>query len=105
MIFEENVEKKEREALFNEKKRKYNLCYSFEDEEKQLEKSSKLLEYAFYLYKFADYVNKSINNSKDEVSNEGYFDTEKVLRFISSHFDEDFEEELKYYKEKFNLKN
>ena len=113
MRFEENVEKKKREALFNERKRKYEnhyydgerniLCYTFEDKEKQIEKSSKLLEYTFNLYKFADYVNKFINNSElDTECNEGHFDTEKVLRFISSHFDKDFEEKLQYWKEKFN---
>ena len=114
MKFEENVEKKEREALFNERKRKYEsnhyengerykLCYSFEDKEKQIEKSSKLFEYTFNLYKLADYINNFVDNSKE--SNEGFFDTEKLLRFISSHFDEDFEEELKYWKQKFNFNN
>ena len=60
--------KERKRSIIQWKKRKYNLCYSFEDEEKQIEKSSKLHEYAFNLYKFVDYVNKSIINSKDEVS-------------------------------------
>ena len=28
----------------------------------------------------------------------------KILRFIGSHFDKDFEKVLKFYKEKFNCK-
>ena len=48
-------------------------------------------------------MNKGIINSEG-VCNESHFDTEKVLRFISSHFDKDFEEELNYYKEKFSYK-
>ena len=113
MRFEENVEKKKREALFNERKRKYEnhyydgerniLCYTFEDKEKQIEKSSKLLEYTFNLYKFADYVNKFINNSEENsVCNESYFDWEKLLDFIGSHFDKDFEEILNFYKYKYD---
>ena len=91
----EDEEKKKREALFNERKRKYEnnynedgeryvLCYTFEDKEKQIEKSSKLLEYTFNLYKFADYVNKFINNSEENSEcNESYFDTEKYLDLLS----------------------
>ena len=113
MRFEEYVEKQKRENKFNERKRNYEnkddgdgerntLCYTFEEKETQLEKSSKLLEYTFNLYKFADYVNKFINNSEENSEcNENYFDTEKILRFISSHFDKDFEEVLNFYKYKF----
>ena len=61
MRFEEYLEKQKRE-VFNEGKRKYEneddgngerniLCYTFEDKEKQIEKSSKLLKYTFNLYK------------------------------------------------------
>ena len=108
-----NIKKwKKKEKLFNEKKRKYEneyyddgerytLCYSFEDAEKQKEKSSKLLEFSLKLYKLADFVNKCIEN--DSLCNESYFDSEKLLNFIDSHFDKDFEEDIEYYKEKFNF--
>ena len=105
-------EKKKREVLFNEKKieyennyhddtgERYELCYTFEDHENQI----KFFEYTFKLYIFADYINRAIIDSEDEVGNEGFFDTEKVLRFISSHFDKDFEEVLQYYKDKFSYR-
>ena len=54
---------------------------------------------------FADFINECIIDSKDEVGNENFFDTEQVLRFISSHFDKDFEEVLHYYKEKFGYED
>ena len=49
-----------------------------------------------------DYMNECNNNPSEEICecNEAFFDTEKVLRFLSSYFDEDFEEGLNYYKEK-----
>ena len=72
---------------------------------KTVKKSFKLIEYAFNLYIFTNYIHRSNVDYKDEVGNEGYFDTEKVLRFIDSHFDEDFEEVLKYYKEKFSYRD
>ena len=54
---------------------------------------------------FVDYINECIIGGKDEVCNESFFDTEKVLGFISSHFYKDFEEVLHYYKEKFSYKD
>ena len=109
MRFEEYQEMKKKEKLFNEKKRKYEneyyddgerytLCYSFEDEERQKEISSKLFDNVLKLYKF---TKKKYVNGEKSVSNEGHFDTNKVLDFIDSHFDKDFEECLKYYKCKF----
>ena len=90
MRFEENVEKKKREALFNERKRKYEnhyydgerniLCYTFEDKEKQIEKSSKLLLYTYNLYKFTDYINKSVNTGR--VGNEGFLIQKKYLDLL-----------------------
>ena len=81
MRFEENVEKIKRENKFNEEKRKYEseneeLCYTFEENEEQIKKSSKLLDYTYNLYKFTDYVNKCIKY-EDSVCNESYFDSEK----------------------------
>ena len=49
-------------------------------------------------------MTKDCELARYDVCNESYFDTEKVLNFISSHFDKDFEEVLDYYKEKFNYK-
>ena len=54
---------------------------------------------------FTDYIHRSNVKYKDEVGNEGFFDTEKVLYFIESHFDKDFEDDLNYYKEKLGYKD
>ena len=80
---------------------KCDLCYGFEEHENQIKESLKLLKYTFELYMFADYINKSIIGSKDSECNESFFDIEKALRFISSHFKKDFEEVIHYYKNKF----
>ena len=82
----EDEEKKKREALFNKRKRKYEkalrckLCDTFEDKEEQIEKFSKLLLYTYNLYKFTDYINKSVNTGR--VGNEGFLIQKKYLDLL-----------------------
>ena len=75
------------------------LCFKPEEREEQVNEISKLLKYSFDLYSFIKRSSERI--TKDCRSNEEYFDTIKLLRFFDSHFDKNFEEEIKYYKEKF----
>ena len=42
--------------------------------------------------------------TEDCTCNEDYYDAIKLLRFFNSHFDEDFEEKINYYEEKFGYK-
>ena len=57
-----HLTKEKKKKLFNKRKieyekdyedgERYVLCYSFEDNEEQIERSSKLLLYTYNLYKF-----------------------------------------------------
>ena len=78
------------------------LCFEPEECEEQVNEISKLLKYSFDLYSFIKDISENI--TKECNSNEGFFDTLKLLRLFNSHFDKDFEESIKYYKEKFGFK-
>ena len=78
------------------------LCFRPEDVEEQVKEFSTLLKFSLDLYKFIKWSSKGIEDTR---CNEDYFDHIKLLNFFNSHFDRDFEKELKYYKEKFILYN
>ena len=69
------------EADFDEDE-EYVICFEPEEREEQVNEISKLLKFSLDLYKFTKW--SSVCITKDCITyNEDYFDTIKLLRFIS----------------------